>query len=86
VEIERLVTMLMILSDDREREIERLKRVAIKPHWASDTYAQAIAIDVIAAYGVLAVPALLEISQQAFGQTRKHALDRLSQLNSHNAL
>ena len=72
----------MGLSDERKREVERLKKVAIKPHWASDTFAQATAIDVIATHGIAAIPPLIEISQQAFGATRKHALDRITQSNS----
>ena len=75
----------MILSDEGKREIERLKSVAIKSHWASDLSAQSIAIDVIAAYGPVAIPALIEISQRTVGPTQKHALDRITQLESETA-
>ena len=72
------------LSDDGRREIERLKNVAIKPHWASDAFAQIMAIDVISRYGIEAIPALTEISEQAVGQARRLAIERITQLNSPN--
>jgi hypothetical protein len=75
----------MVLSDEGKREIERLKSVAIKSHWASDLSAQSIAVDVIAAYGPVAIPALIEISQRAVGPTQKLALDRIFRLESETA-
>jgi len=75
------VTNMVFFSDAPKHEVERLKKVAIKPHWASDPYAQTIPIDVIASYRISSIPALTEISQQTFGLARKHALDRISQLN-----
>ncbi|MGA2627889.1 MAG: hypothetical protein ABSF63_12640 [Candidatus Bathyarchaeia archaeon] len=75
----------MVLSDEGKREIERLKNVAIKSHWASDLSAQSIAIDVIAAHGPVAIPTLIEISQRTVGPTQKHALDRIFRLESETA-
>jgi hypothetical protein len=75
----------MVLSEEGKREIERLKSVAIKSRWASDLSAQSIAIDVIAAHGPAAIPALIEISQRAVGPTQKHALDRIFRLESETA-
>ena len=79
------VMTMMALSDERKREIERLKNVVIKRHWASDAFAQSTAIDVIATYGIAAIPALIEISQHTVGLTRQHALDRITHLNSPNS-
>jgi len=73
---------MVVLSNEVKREIERLKNVAIRSHWASDTFAQLTAIDVIAAYGTVAIPALIEISQHSVGPTRQQALHRVEQLNS----
>jgi len=70
-----------VLTEKQKREIERLKNVAIRPHWASDTLAQAVAIEVIASHGIAAVPALFEISERAVGLTRRHALDMIAHLN-----
>lgn len=64
-------------------EIERMKNVAIRPRWAWDTLAQIIAIDVIAAHGESAIPALNEITNRA-GSTliRNYALERLTRLRA----
>jgi len=59
---------LIKLSD----EVERLKNVAIKPHWGDDEGARIIAVERIATYGVATIPILLEISKRADSYLTKH--------------
>ena len=53
-------------------EVERLKNVAIKPHWGDDEGARIIAVERIATYGVATIPILLEISKRADSYLTKH--------------
>ncbi len=76
------MSRLAELTIENKREIERLKNVAINPRWASDEGARITAIDVIATYGILVIPILLEISQRVSGLTRVHALDCMTELES----
>ena len=76
------MSRLAELTIENKREIERLKNVAINPRWSSDEGAQIAAIDVIATYGILAIPTLLEISQRVSGRTRVRALDCMTKLES----
>ena len=72
----------MVLSEEEEREVERLKNVVIKPRWSADPGARSMAIDRIATYGSLAVPALNEISERTDdSQIRKQALNWLTKLS-----
>ena len=60
------------LSEQKHKEIERLKNVAIKPRWGSDETARATAVDVIASYGVRVIPILIEITQRADSRITQH--------------
>ena len=81
------MSRLAELTIENKREIERLKNTVIKPRWASDIGAQKkTAIDVIATYGIPAIPTLLEISQRVSGLTRVHALDCITRLYNQIAI
>jgi hypothetical protein len=68
--------------DEANREIERLKKVVISPRWASDGGAQISAIEVIAKYGVIAIPALIEISERVTEPARQTTLDLINKLQN----
>ena len=74
------------LSQVEKREIERLKIVAIKPHWASDDLALVMAVDAIAAYGTASIPALLEISAATTSVARERANEWLANLKTDGPL
>jgi altronate dehydratase len=67
---------------DEKAQIEKLKQIALKPAKAF-TAEHSIcegAVDALAAYGEIAVPALIQIADKADEYIRPQALDRIEKI------